>query len=304
MTALGSNMIDRARAVPIASVIEAHGIKLRGRVDRSGPCPVCGGVDRFAINTRKQVFLCRQCGGKGDAIALTQLLDGCDFQTAVATLAGETTIRRGSQIRPPEPLRKDDDRDQKVASALALWGAAVDPRGTLVEEYLKGRCLSFDDDVAGHVLRWHSGIGAMVALFRNIETDEPQAISRTFIDKAGRKTARKFLGRVAGAAVKLDADVTTGLFIAEGIETAMTGRQLGLRPSWALGSCIAIAHFPVVPGIGTLSMLRERDDANDRASNTCGSRWLDAGREVYDVWPDIGSKDLNDELMMTAGRVQ
>lgn len=39
-------------------------------------------------------------------------------------------------------------------------------------------------------------------LFRNILTNEPQAVSRTFLDVDGRKIKRKFLGHVGGAAIK------------------------------------------------------------------------------------------------------
>jgi hypothetical protein len=48
--------IARARAVPIELEVERRGIKLRGRIDRVGPCPGCGGTDRFSINTKKQLF--------------------------------------------------------------------------------------------------------------------------------------------------------------------------------------------------------------------------------------------------------
>ena len=84
-----SDLIERARAVPIESVIERRGVKLRGKTDRCGPCPRCGGQDRFSINVREQVFNCRGCGAKGDVIALVQFLDGVDFKTAVETLSGE-----------------------------------------------------------------------------------------------------------------------------------------------------------------------------------------------------------------------
>ena len=50
-----SDLIERASAVRIEDEIERRGIKLVGRVDRCGPCPQCGGKDRFSINVRKQV---------------------------------------------------------------------------------------------------------------------------------------------------------------------------------------------------------------------------------------------------------
>jgi hypothetical protein len=96
----------------------------------------------------------------------------------------------------------------------------------------------------------------MLALFRDIRTDEPRAISRTFLDPEGRKLERKFLGPVGGAAIKLDADedVLGGLHIGEGVETTMTARQVEYRrPAWALGSRGAIAAFPVLSGIECLT---------------------------------------------------
>jgi CHC2 zinc finger len=49
--------------------------------ERVGPCPKCGGTDRFSINTKKQVFNCRQCQTGGDVIKLVRFLDGCDPAT-------------------------------------------------------------------------------------------------------------------------------------------------------------------------------------------------------------------------------
>ena len=66
--------------------------------------------------------------------------------------------------RPTPPVGNDD----RTGPALALWRQGVDPRGTLVERYLASRGLELGDDIAGEVLRWHPGIRAMLALFRDI----------------------------------------------------------------------------------------------------------------------------------------
>ncbi len=198
---------------------------------------------------------------------------------------------------PPRPLAVPgaDNAAARTGAALDVWREGVDPRRTLAERYLNSRKLELGDDIASEVLRWHPHIGAMLALFRNIETDAPQAVSRTFLDREGRKIERKFLGPVAGASVMLDPDenVLGGLHVGEGVETCMAARQLGLRPTWALGSAGAIAAFPVLSGIEALSILAEDDEANARASKQCGDRWRVAGREVRIIRP-IGGKDLND----------
>jgi putative DNA primase/helicase len=168
-------------------------------------------------------------------------------------------------LRAPQPRRDaGDSAATRTSDALKVWSEGVDPRGTLTEIYLAGRGLDLGEEIAGDVVRWHRRTKAMLALFRDIRTDEPRAVSRTFIDDAALKIGRKFIGPVRGCAVKLDADeeVTHGLHISEGVETAMAARQIGLRPAWGLGSAGAIAAFPVLTGIEALSLLREHDEAS------------------------------------------
>jgi hypothetical protein len=92
-----NNWIDKARAMRIEDEIARRGIILRGKNERCGPCPVCGGEDRFSINIAKQVFNCRGCDVGGDVIALVQHLDGGEFNDAVATLAGPKPNGNGTK---------------------------------------------------------------------------------------------------------------------------------------------------------------------------------------------------------------
>jgi hypothetical protein len=289
--------LERARTADILEIAERLGTRLRkSGLEWVGPCPKCGGRDRFALNPKKQIFNCRRCATGGDVISLARLVHDPNFVKAVEFINGQQV----EEAHEPDTEAKSDrsDRSTTTADALRLWREGVDPRGTLAEKYLADRGLDLGEDLAGEILRWHSGVGALMALFRNILTNEPQAISRTFLDAEGRKLKRMFLGPTGGAAVKLDADETVlgGLHAGEGVETCMAARQLlGLRPTWALGSAGAIAAFPVLSGIEALTLLKERDEASARAVEECGGRWHAAGREVLINETDFG-KDLNDEL--------
>jgi putative DNA primase/helicase len=143
MSAAFDALIAKAHAVPIEREIARRRINLRGRVDRCGPCPRCGGRDRFSINTVKGVFNCRGCGVGGDIIALVQHLDGCDFQTAVRKLAGE---------HPPTPAAMPTSQTTLAASretevdhyereqhrkAAWLWSRRRPVRATIAETYLR-----------------------------------------------------------------------------------------------------------------------------------------------------------------------
>jgi hypothetical protein len=214
-------------------------------------------------------------------------------------------------VRPAE--RSDDDGGYTYR-ALSIWREARDPRGTIVERYLKEERwgLYFPDGVAGNVIRFHPSlwfdgghVPGMVALFRDIVTDEPCGIHRTFLNDAGHKIDRKMLGRAKGAAIKLDADenVTLGLVIGEGVETCMAAQLAGLRPVWALGSANAIGQFPVLPGIEAITVLGENNDGGKNAEQMqmCAARWFGAEKEAIEFTPVAGD-DLNSLFMRLRGK--
>jgi hypothetical protein len=290
-----SHQTEIARAVHLEHEVARRGIKLRrsGANALEGPCPICGGRDRFWINTRKQRFWCRHCErGGSDAIALVRFLDGCSFPEAIRLLAGDS-VRRRRPEPPPAPAARPDDNG--TAYALARWAEGEPIAETLAYVYLERRGLLVPVDLYcnGEVLRFHPacpfGPGerhpCLLSLWRNILTNQPQAIQRTALTAAGDKLGRKALGPIAGAAAKLadDADVALALTVGEGLETslaAMTRDHLG--PAWALGSAAGIANFPVLPVIEHLTILVDNDahHAGERAAAACSARWTAAGRSV------------------------
>jgi hypothetical protein len=102
---------DDASRVPIEDELARRGIKLPGKIERAGPCPKCGGDDRFSINTAKQVFNCRGCQTGGDVIDLVRHLDGLDFVAACTTLTGRPPPN-GKDTAAPEP------REVRVANYI------------------------------------------------------------------------------------------------------------------------------------------------------------------------------------------
>ena len=88
--------------------------------------------------------------------------------------------------------RPDNDKEKKKAFALCIWSQSVNPVGTIVEYYLREhRGLALTDDIAGSVIRFHGSLyfdaftrkPGMVCLLRNVETDEPCGIHRTFLSR-------------------------------------------------------------------------------------------------------------------------
>jgi len=124
-----------------------------------------------------------------------------------------------------------------------------------------------------------------VAALRSIADDELVGVQRTALTIDGHKIDRRMLGRAAGAAIKLspDDDVTQGLAIGEGMETALSLLQLGWKPVWAMGSATALANLPVLQGLEALGIMADADAAGEAAAETCAARWRQAGREAI-IW--------------------
>jgi len=188
---------------------------------------------------------------------------------------------------------------------LQLFLEAISARGTLAEKYLALRQLALPDRHE-EVLKFHPscpfGKGTrhpcMVALYRDIRTNEPKAVHRTALTPDAKKIDRKSLGPIGGCAIKLTADenVEQALTVGEGIETTLAGMVLNFRPAWALGSANTIAKFPVLPGIECLTILTDHDASGTGQVSAleCSRRWTSMGREVFRVIPTAIGTDIAD----------
>jgi putative DNA primase/helicase len=231
---------------------------------------------------------------------------GDDWQECRDHVAAALGLKHGERVSSqlaPKPQCIANCRASEFP--LQLWSEAMSARGTLAEKYLTSRQLALPDRHE-EVLRFHPscpfGKGArhpcMVALYRDIRTDEPKAIHRTALFPDGKKLDRKALGPKGGCAIKLsaDEDVAEGLTIAEGIETALAGMALSFRPAWALGTAGEVAKFPLLSGIECLTILVDNDTSGTGQASAieCSRRWTSMGREVFRVVPTAVGSDMAD----------
>jgi phage/plasmid primase-like uncharacterized protein len=89
--------IDKARDVPLQTVLAKHcNLKfVRRGQELKGPCPACGGDERFCVSLKKQQFVCHSCEASGGgAIDLVKFIKGVDFQEAVTLLNGEAPPKK------------------------------------------------------------------------------------------------------------------------------------------------------------------------------------------------------------------
>lgn len=112
---------DDAEAVDLVALIQGRGHKLKRQGSEwVGPCPRCGGTDRFSINPRERLFNCRSYGG-GSYIDAIMHIDDCSFLVACETLTGrpaparprrtKKAVAKPIERRREEPLLKHDGQD-------------------------------------------------------------------------------------------------------------------------------------------------------------------------------------------------
>ena len=96
-----------------------------------------------------------------------------------------------------------------------------------------------------------------------------------------------------------DAAVTLGLGIAEGVETALAAAQ-AFKPMWSTIDAGQMAKFPLLPGLKSLTVFTDYDNAGLDAARAVGRRYLHAGRNANLLRPKNVGEDFNDVMMRKA----
>jgi hypothetical protein len=267
------------------------------------PCLLCSEGRKRANRTRPVLrvwqddetfirYRCAHCGAQGSAHA-------------------DKRSRATSPSRPTLPARRAPDDTERTQSALRIWNEAHPASGTPIMTYLAKRRVKLPHGCTD--VGWHPSCpygkgfnaGCMVALVRNIVTNEKQAIHRTPLSHDGRKlkvgeeAARKSFGPVSGGAIKLspDDDVESCLGVGEGIETALSLREhpaFASIPVWSLVSKGGFETFPVLPGLEGLVIAVDNDPAGIKAAGALADRYEAAGVAVTMVKAPAEGADLND----------
>jgi putative DNA primase/helicase len=248
--------IDRAQAVSIGDVASERGLALDRADNHAGPCPKCGGVDRFSISVHKGAFLCRQCHpkGGGGAISLVMFLDNVVFRDAVMTLTGARhTPERQSKPVPVARNSADHDRRQRHKAAW-LWSQCKPITGSIAEVYLRqARKITcpLPPTLGFLPSRRPDRHPAMIAAFGFCDEVEPgvlaaprdvQAVHLTLLKPDGSGKAevepdKLMIGSPGCSPIVLaPPNDLLGLAICEGVEDALTAHEATGLGAWAAGS--------------------------------------------------------------------
>jgi phage/plasmid primase-like uncharacterized protein len=158
-------MLERTKTTEAAKgrwreILPALGVPAKFLTGRNGPCPACGGRDRFCFTDRSKNgdYICRQCGA-GHGLGLVMKVNGWAFRQAAKAIDDvignrPVTVHYGSAYerraheatkaffatQPDLPTRPEPPKATRDA---ALWLRKYRP--DRLEEWL---------DLAGSGVRW------------------------------------------------------------------------------------------------------------------------------------------------------
>lgn len=302
-----ADVLAAVRAWP--AVLTALGVNPRYLDRKHGPCPICGGKDRYRFTDyrKRGDFICAQCAPKGeDGLTLLQRVFGWSFREALQRVAGIT----GASPAPCHPVAPAYATDEAPATPSRrvrdLLRTSCDPGDVAdVRAYLTSRCLW--PLPAGHGLRGHAladdyregQFPALIALVKDINGELVTA-HVTFLQDgrkrpgdAPRKILSPMTGRV-GCAVRLG-PVATALGVAEGIETALSATVLHNIPVWSCLNAGQLERFTPPAGVTELHVFADRDVAGLTAAGKLLER-LQGQIALKLRLPPHDCKDFNDAL--------
>lgn len=287
--------LAEAKARPIGEVVDLlaiAGLQRHGH-ELVGPCPKCGGTDRFGVNLRKGVFQCRRCGIAGDGLRLVMEVQGLDFRAALTWLCGEaqgvTEAERKARLAKAEAARRkaedraERERQKAIGLAREVWKAGRSATGTPVQDYLARR--SIDIAALGGFpmgIRFHPDLpythhidGAWQTVYRGpamlaaiqgpdgrfsgvhrtwLDLDQPKGKARIFHPVTGEALeSKKVLGSKKGGAIRLRPPAGPSL-----VGSTMVSAE-GLETTWSamMGGVYADAAFWCLVDLGNMSGRRQ-----------------------------------------------
>ena len=293
-------------------ILSALGIDARHLTNRHGPCPACGGQDRFRFDDKngRGTWYCSQCGA-GDGFGLIQRVFGWSFGEAarqVDRVVGATAMVLTVPIRPH---RNEED---KVRVLTQIWQTSQSvSRDDPVWQYLN-LVRHLDIDVVPADLRFHPALRyidddgrdigrypAMLALMRYPD-GTVASVHRTYLNEDGKKASVPEVKKVMPGKPLKAASVRLGtagrhIGIAEGIETALAAsRRFGV-PVWAATNAELMKGWMPPAGVERVSIFGDNDASytGQAAAYALAQRLVREGCAVEIHVPGQEGKDWADE---------
>lgn len=278
---------------------------------KHGPCPICGGDDRFRFDDKegRGTSFCNVCGARdGMKLAIDFLGDG--FQS-VATRIDQIV----GNIKPSASIVKREwTEEERSAELRRIYQESLPiTPGDVAHRYLASR--KVDGLFYPPALRFHPALkdgegGVRPALLAMIGVPGKKkfvSMHRTFLKpdgsgKADMESPRKMMpGPLPDGACVMLSDYRGGaLGVAEGIETALSASALFDMPVWSAINTTMMVKWLPPDGCKEIAIFGDNDKkyGGQSAAYTLAHKLAGKGMFVTVNIPTVEGADWADEYMM------
>ncbi len=285
------------------------GVPEEALTGKHGPCPLCGGKDRFRFDDKlgNGTWFCNCCKA-GDGMQLVMKFRALDFGEAARLVEQFVS---GAALVDAGP--KASDEKQKAA-LNGLWrSSTVVAKGDPADLYLTRRGLGRAS--YPRVLRFAPRVyyrdedeprsvhPAMLAMLQDVD-GKAVNLHRTYLTVGGEKAAvdsvRKIMSGLLpdGAAIRLS-EYDSVLGIAESIENAMSATSLFGIPCWSAVSAAGFSNWASPADVTEVVIFGDNDfkHAGQAAAYALAHRLACNGLTVRVEIPTTVGADWNDVLL-------
>jgi putative DNA primase/helicase len=292
-------------------ILPAFGISSQYLKNKHGPCPMCGGRDRWRFDDKEGTgtFYCSQCGS-GDGFMLLQKFSSEGF------LNLSKQVEKIVHTSTKQPRQQNDARmtpEQALARCKTIWDKAEPvTEGSPVGKYHLNRFgRIFDRPSIRSGRMFHPDERREIPVMICKISDwggKPANLHLTFLDHHGRKARvspqRKILqGSVPeGGAIRL-ARGGASLGIAEGVETALSAEMLFGIPVWSAINTSILTKWAPPSGVEEITVFADNDlnYAGQSKAYALANRLSLKGFKVSVRVPPEPGQDWNDVLLKRKG---
>lgn len=292
-------------------VLMTLGLPEKALVNKHGPCPICGGKDRFRFDNKMGTgsWICSHCGS-GDGIELAKRFTDEPFLIVASKI--DKIIGNLKPDAAHHVTGEISEEDRVIALRKVYAETKQLETGDLGDVYLKSRGIwehTYPTSLR-YADKLPDGQGGLkpclVAMVVDIN-GKPCSMHRTFLaddgkGKAMMESPRKMMpGRLAeGACIRLtDGDVPEHIGIAEGIETAMSACNMYDIPVWAVLNTSLMEKWKAPEGVKSVTIFADNDEnfAGHKAAYTLAHKLSLSGIAVDLQFPSSSGEDFNDVLV-------
>lgn len=285
--------------------------QITGNKHYAGECPICGRKGKFRIDDRdgRGTWICT-CGS-GNGIQLLERVTGKSFKTLADELDNILGIARDKETIYPTKVDSAEDNRVRFVNA---YSRMPNLKETSAAKYLQNRgifTLPMEQVrfCANQPIHGYSGHFQAIWALATDARGQLCYVHRTYLqgDKKANVTPDKkmdslqeknYLQYAKSVAIRMF-PVSSTLGIAEGIETALSCKQIYGVNTWAAMNAGFMEKFVAPKGVKHLIVFADNDwsATGEAAAYACANKNLLSNNDIEKVsvrYPDLG--DFNDLL--------